>query len=179
MYRPSDEKCGESEDRSVSRTGVPPSIETFQSVAGAYLPLTTVAEEYTTHLPSGEQSESTSLLSALVNCFRLLPSASTRNRWLRRPSRFDAKTRYRPSGVARNSSRKGGSVVSCFCSVPSAFICQRSTWSPVRLINTMRPSGSVTMPPRPSPLPDVICVAVRESPFASIDHICEMRLKGT
>src|SRR6476646_8883546 len=126
MYRPSDEKCGETDNRSVSRTGAPPSIGTFQSIAGVYLPLSTVAEEYTIHLPSGEQSESTSLLSPLVNCFRLPPSASTRNRWLR-PSRLDAKTRYRTSGVARNSSRNGGSVVSCFCSVPSAFISQGST----------------------------------------------------
>src|SRR3982751_2911638 len=126
MYRPSGEKCGESDDRSVTRTGVPPSIDTFQSVAGAYLPLSIVDEEYTSHLPSGEQSESTSLLSPLVNCLRLPPSTSTRNRWLR-PSRLDAKTRYRPSGVDRNSSRNGGSVVSCFCSVPLAFICQMST----------------------------------------------------
>src|SRR5438876_11484532 len=94
MRLPSGETVGFCVHLSVNRTGSPPSIETFHTLAEPER-----EDEKTTQRLSGEDCGKISP-GPSVSCLRLPPSGSMRQMLLVDRARVDVKRMERPSGVA-------------------------------------------------------------------------------
>src|SRR2546430_15179488 len=94
---PSGETAAQDDDLSVTCSGLPPAMGTFQKVGFPCL-----KDLNKTHCPSGEQVGWESMSLPSVNCFGLLPLSSIFQR-LKLPERFELKTTYRPSGETHPS----------------------------------------------------------------------------